>query len=278
MIKTYHHTKPEPSSFPVALKAGFKMCQATHVGLVGTESIWSAQKLLGSLGPLRFNIWGPNYSKALRGPMGYKCTKFVPRGYCSFFARGDRRKRLEKEKEETEKEKEKEKEEEEERQQEENINALFHRHRWIWQIWLTFFTFMSINVIIWTMRVHCFTSQWVRQCYILQEMHVAAYKKYPRFFTLFSLGICKSQELTLIYVLDKAQILALRLHCSKYIWFYCKLKRWDSKVVIFESYHTVLVKSEAKLLIFFFNINIHNFWQTSDFFNRVICNFFFYTF
>ena len=32
-----------------------------------------------------------------------KCTKFVPCGYCTFFARGDRRKRLE------EKEKEKEK-------------------------------------------------------------------------------------------------------------------------------------------------------------------------
>ena len=38
--------------------------------------------------------WGPNYSKALQGPMGYKCTKFVPHGYCSFFARGGRRKHL----------------------------------------------------------------------------------------------------------------------------------------------------------------------------------------
>ena len=70
---------------------------------------------------------GPNYSKALQGPMGYKCTKFVPCGYCSFFATGGRRKRLEEEEEE--KKKKKEEEEEETKQQEENIYALFHRHR-----------------------------------------------------------------------------------------------------------------------------------------------------
>ena len=50
--------------------------------------------------------------------MGYKCAKFVNCGYCSFLAKGGRRKRLweEKGKEET-------------KQQEENIYALFHRHR-----------------------------------------------------------------------------------------------------------------------------------------------------
>ena len=74
----------------------------------------------GPWGLLSFNMWGPNYSKALRGPMGYKCTKFVPCGYCSFFARGDRRKHREEEEK---------KEEEETKQQEENIYALFHRHR-----------------------------------------------------------------------------------------------------------------------------------------------------
>ena len=44
------------------------------------------------LGALELQYLGPNYSKALQGPMGYKCTKFEPCGYCSFFDRGGRRK------------------------------------------------------------------------------------------------------------------------------------------------------------------------------------------
>ena len=93
-------------------------CAKLHTWAWLAQKVWSAQKLSGALGPLSFNIWGPNYSKALQGPMGYKCTKFVNCGYCSFLAKGGRRKRLweEKEKEET-------------KQQEENIYALFHRHR-----------------------------------------------------------------------------------------------------------------------------------------------------
>ena len=40
----------------------------------------------GALGPLSFNIWGPNYPKALRGPMGYKCTaSLCPVAIIGFF-------------------------------------------------------------------------------------------------------------------------------------------------------------------------------------------------
>ena len=72
--------------------AGIKGYKCTKYGLCGCCHSFARGNrrnhidfISGALGPLNCNIWGPNYSKALQGPMGYKCTKFVPRGHWSFF-------------------------------------------------------------------------------------------------------------------------------------------------------------------------------------------------
>ena len=39
----------------------------------------------GALGPLSFNMWGSNCSKALQGLWATSVPSFVPCGYCSFF-------------------------------------------------------------------------------------------------------------------------------------------------------------------------------------------------
>ena len=76
-VKRYKCTKYGPCGYRYSFARGDRR---KHLAFIS-----------GALGPLSFNRWGPNYSKVLRGPMGYKCTKFVPRGYCSFLLQVRRR-------------------------------------------------------------------------------------------------------------------------------------------------------------------------------------------
>ena len=115
----------------ILCKAGLKMCQATHVGLDGTEIMVGTETFRGPGGPWALIFGAQTTQKRCGGLLATSVSSLCPVVivvfcflFVCFFARGDRRKRLEKEK--TEKENEK---EEETKQQEENIYALFHRHR-----------------------------------------------------------------------------------------------------------------------------------------------------